>query len=657
MKPPAAPPDKPYTKMNAEELEQAVRYHNHLYFVQNAPKISDYQFDRMVLRLKKIKPDSPVLQEITADLGLERPKVKHTSEMLSLEKAYSEEEVQQWAGKFSGALIASPKIDGLAIELRYDARGRLELAATRGDGLQGDLITENARQVRGIPAQLPLENTPSLEGRGLGGGGPIEIRGEVYMRLSIFKKCYQEQFANPRNLAAGAIKQKDPQKTKEYGLDFFAYDLRGTGHSSEWEKLKALAQWCVPTVESKQVERDQIEELCRYFLVRRDSFDYETDGVVFRADSVAEQERLGATAHHPRYSIAFKFQGESGVTTLENVEWSVARSQVITPIGVIRPVELSGARLSRVSLHNYGLMMEKGLTRGAEVVVVRRGGVIPYLESVKKKGSGPRFAAPKKCPSCGSTTQVQDEFLYCTNPRGCHDSQVAALEHFVNTVEIEGFGPKLLERLYENGFVTDPAEFYDLTKENLLELERMGEVLATKLIRNIDEKRTLDLATFLTALGIREIGRQVAKLLAQKFGTFERLRKTGEEELVQVETVGPVIAQELRTGLKKQQHLIEKLLKRIKLRAGTVARPRGKLAGKKFCFTGGMAAMSRTEGQKKVEALGGEAVNTVTKDLDYLIVGSEGGAGSKLRKAQKLIAQGLNLTILSEQDFLELVER
>lgn len=641
MKPPPPPPDKNYTTMTVEELEQALRYHNYLYFAKNAPELSDYKFDRMVERLKKLKPDSPVLDEIPAEAEGERAKVKHTSEMLSLEKAYSTEEVLKWADKFEGPMIVSPKIDGLAIEIRYNTEGRLELAVTRGDGIQGDLITANARQVGGVPDTIPK--------------GPAEIRGEVYMQLSIFKKDYGDQFANPRNLAAGALKQKDPRRTRDYRLSFFAYDLRGTDDASEWEKLKKLQQWKIPTVESKKVDRDEVDDVYRYFLRCRDSFDFETDGVVFRADSMVEQERLGATAHHPRYSIAYKFQGESGTTTLTDVEWSVARSQVITPIGIVEPVGLSGATVSRVSLHNYGLMKEKGLSRGAQVVIVRRGGVIPYLESVVKRGGGAGFRAPHKCPSCGMPTQVRDEFLYCTNKGGCRETKISELRHFVDTVEIDGFGPKLLMRLYENGFVTDPAEFYDLTKENLLEIERMGEVLATKLTRNIQEKREMDLAAFLTALGIREVGKQVAKLLAKQFGTCQRLREASEEEITRIDTVGPVIAHELKEGFRKKEGLIKKLLARVTLREIQKTVVTGKLTGKKFCFTGSMASMSRSQGQKKVEALGGEAINSVSKDLDYLVVGGEGGAGSKLTKAKKYVSEGTKLKILPEQEFLKLI--
>lgn len=640
MKKPKPPIKKPLSEMSASELEEAVRYHNYLYFEKNAPVISDYEFDRLVQRLKELKPDSPILSELPSE-GEERPKVLHREPMLSLEKAYSEEEVQKWAAKFEGSLIVSPKIDGLAVEIRYETSGDMELAVTRGNGIQGDLITENIRMIDDVPKSLPQ--------------GDLEVRGEIYMRLSVFKKRFQDQFANPRNLAAGAVKQKDPRRTKDYQLSFFAYDLKGADLKSVGDKFAMLETWKIPTVEIKKARRNEIEKFYQYFLEKRDTYDFETDGVVFQADDLSEQQRLGSTAHHPRYSIAYKYQGDSGVTTLKDVEWNVARSGVITPIGIVEPVELSGAMVSRVSLHNYGLMSEKKLRKGAKVIMVRRGGVIPYLESVQERGQGESYKSPKQCPSCGSTTEVRDEFLYCSNAEGCTQAKIAELEHFIKTVEIDGFGSKLVTRLYESGFVTEPADYYDLTKENLLQIERMGDKLATKLIRNVQDKRTLDFETFLTSLGMREVGKQVARVIASRFGSFKALRKATEEELTTIDMVGPIIAQELITGLEAKKESIDRLLERISVKSVEKKTQEGPLAEKKFCFTATLSSMSRNEAQKKVEALGGIATNTVTKDLDYLVVGSEGAAGSKLTKAEKLISEEVDLKIIGEKEFLRLV--
>ncbi len=641
MKIPKKLADKAVDQLTVAEAEKIIRYHNYLYFEKNSPVISDYDFDRYVRRLKELAPDSKVLAEIPTEGG-ERPKVKHLSPMLSLDKAYSAEEVLKWAGKFEGPMLASPKIDGLALEIRYDESGQLVLAATRGDGVQGELITENVRMIQDVPHQLDQ--------------GPVQVRGEVYMRLSVFRKRYQGQFANPRNLAAGALKQKDPEKTKEYDLSFFAYDSRGTTLESEQEKFKQLNDWGFKTVVCREVAREDIEAVYQEFLAQRDHYDYETDGVVFRVDRIAEQQALGATAHHPRWSIAYKYQGDSGVTILQDVEWNVSRSRAITPVGIVEPVELSGATVTRVSLHNYGMMKEKQLRVGDQVVMVRRGGVIPYLEAVKKAGKGRLFSAPKKCPSCGAKTEVRDDFLYCTNEVGCTQTRIAELEHFIKTAEIDGVGHKLIAKLYDEGLVSESADFYNLTVEALMGLERMGEKLASKLVRNIQGARSLGLANFLSALGIREIGRQVAIALAQHFGSFKAIQQADEETLTEVDMVGPVIAKELIEGLQYRADSIQRLLKEISIEAPVMVAATGPLSGKKFCFTATLEAMSRNEAQQKVEFLGGSATSSVTKNLNYLVVGATGKAGSKLSKAQKLIDAGAELQVLDEAAFLKLVK-
>lgn len=635
--------------MTVKELEEAIRHHNRLYFELQKPEITDYEFDQLVLRLKKLNPDSPVLSEIPPDFSVEQKefrKVSHTSEMLSLDKCYSEKEIQEWAEKFEGDLIASPKIDGCATEIRYNSKGELILAATRGDGMVGEDITANARMIRDIPQKIP-------SGPPFSKGG-AEIRGEIYMKLSVFKK-YKREFANPRNLAAGAIKQKDPRKTRDYQLSFFGYDILGLSLKSEGEKIELLKSFHIPTVEARQIPKEKMQGTYDYFLSKRDSWDYETDGVVFKVNQVKEQERLGFTAHHPRYAIAYKFQGDSGVTTLKDVEWSVARTGVITPVGVVDPVQLSGASVTHVSLHNYGLMKKLGLRKGSKVLMMRRGGVIPNLESVVEAGRGAAIEMPKKCPSCGFATELIDDFVYCTNKGGCRKAKMEELEHFIKVIECDGFGEKLIAQLYENGFVKDPADFYQLKREDLLELERMGEILATKLIGNIQAKRQLPLDLFVRSLGIRELAKHTSKILVREFKTLDRILKVGEEELSAIHTIGPVIAREVVEGLRKRRGVIEKLLRHVTLvgatpRTGSPLRE-GPFFGKKFLFTGSLLAMERGQAEKLVEGKGGEIAGGVTQDLDYLVVGDGGGAGSKLDKAKKLQAKGGKVQILSEGEW------
>jgi len=632
-------------KEKAGDLEKEIRRHNELYFKNASPEISDYEFDQLVEKLKALKPDSPVLQEIGSDLGAVRGrKLEHSSPMLSLDKCYQIEGLMDWAGKFSGDIVAAPKIDGAAIAIHYDKRGELVQSETRGDGVKGDDITANVREIEGIPRKIT--------------GGPLEVRGEVYMRLSVFKK-YQAEFSNPRNLAAGALKQKDPKKTGEYQLSFFAYDALGKSFVEEIDKIKLLKKIGYTTVETTVIANSQpeLERAYQGFLERRDAVDFELDGVVYKANQIADQTRLGASSHHPRWAIAYKFQGDSGKSILREVEWSVSRTRVITPIGIIDPVKLSGAMVSRVSLHNFGLMKSKGVSIGATVLVMRRGGVIPNLEEVLKKG-GATVRAPKKCPSCGFPTEIIDDFLYCTNEKGCRSTRLGELRHFVDTLEIEGFGDKMIEQLYDSGRVTEPQDFFDLTRDDLLSLERVGEILADKLIANVQGRRRIPLAQFLRALGIAELARHTSELLAKNYRTLEKIRSVSEEELSAIHTVGPVIARETVAGLKEKAPIIEQLLKRIELDEKAVARE-GRLSGKSFLFTGTMAAMGRSEAEKKVEAEGGEIASGVTKDLDFLVIGSEGyknrDKSNKWIKAETLMQKGAAIKIIPEEEFLEML--
>ena len=634
--------------MSEDELEEEVRRHNRLYFARHSPEISDYEFDRLVESLRRRRPDSAALLEIPSDAA-GGDKVRHVVPMLSLDKCYDEKAIADWAAKFEGPAVASPKIDGCAVSLRYGVDGRLMQAATRGDGAEGEEITANAREIRSVPQKIGIPGA--------------EVRGEVYMPLSVFSR-YSEDFANPRNLAAGAIKQKNPKKTGEYELSFFAYDLlvgenplaSGPRISTEEEKYRRLAAEGFAVVEWVLAEKGGVQDAFEGFLKKRALYDFETDGVVFKANDLEEQGRLGSTAHHPRYAIAYKFQGDSGTTRLVDVEWSVARTGVITPVAIVEPVELSGAMVRRASLHNVGIMRRLGVTRGAKVLMMRRGGVIPNLESVVEAGKG-SIEIPKRCPSCNSPARLEEEFLYCTQPDACVSRKVGELEHFVKTTGIDGFGEKLIAQLYESGLVTDPAEFYDLTMDDLMQMERMGETLAAKLLSNVESRRKLPLGLFLQSLGIRELGKHAAKILSG-FGSLSRVRALTEEELAAVRTIGPVIAREVSEGLKARALLIEKLLKRVAVEDSTAgAEGRGPFAGKSFLFTGKLVSMERSVAQALVEEMGGEAAQSVTKELGYLVVGSGGGAGSKLAKAKKLSEKGGGVRVISEEDFLEMVKK
>jgi DNA ligase (NAD+) len=642
-----------------EELEAEIRHHNHLYWDQNAPEISDYDYDRLVRRLQELAPGSPVLQELgPSEVGRIGETVTHEAPMLSLDKCYDDADLISWASKFKGDVMVTPKMDGIACSLRYDERGYLSLAATRGSGVAGDDITANARTIGEIPRRLR-------------GGEGVEVRGEIYMRLSVFSG-FSEQFSNPRNLAAGAIKHKDPKRCADYRLSFAAYDLLGSPAESEKDKLDHLQGFGFPPMEALLVGHDRLRDGYDHFAAARDSLDFEIDGVVFKANSVEEQQRLGATAHHPRFAIAYKFQGDSATTTLNAVEWSVARSGAITPVALIEPVTLSGASVGRASLHNAGFLQKLDLLNkptGAQVVVTRRGGVIPKVEFVskhaEKKGEGQTIIGfPGECPSCGGPVVHDGDFISCADPASCRHARIGAIAHYCAVVDMQGFGEKLLTQAYDAGLLRGLVDLYTLEVKELVKLERVGEKSASNLLEQVEEHRTMELATFLRALGIEELGKHVSGILQGTYGSLERVRQVTVEELAAIHTIGDIIAEKVVAGLAEKSELIDQLLEYVTLTtpqaAPASAAEDGEaagLAGKSFVFTGKLLAFDRKQAQKRVKALGGEAPSGVTKTLTYLVVGdgAEGRQSSKLTKAQKYVAEGAPLKIISETEFLEMV--
>ena len=645
------------------DLESLVRKHNAAYWDRNKPEISDEAYDRLVEALRQRAPESSVLIE----LGETRPQgnearrfetVTHSVPMLSLDKCYDDKTLYRWRDKVRGDLLAMPKIDGVACTIRYNKKGALFLAATRGDGRAGDNITQNVLEIDDIPNKLPL----SLLEKSLGEDAEyLEVRGEVFMLLSRFNSVYAEDFANPRNLAAGALKQKDPQKTKEAGLSFFPYGGMGLTEKSELAKSKVLERMgfrAIPTLLTAK-DRDAAEGYL-YFSKQRYEFDYETDGVVIRADDVAEQSRLGQTAHHPRWAIAYKFQGEAAKTTLEEVVWSVGRTGVITPVAVVLPVQVSGATVTRASLHNLAILNNLELTKEASVEIVRRGGVIPHVERVFEHGKEP-IVIPSKCPCCEGTTEVRGDFLYCVKADACTDVIRARVAYFCSVIDLQGLGEKHLLNLIEKSLISAPADLYALTTEKLEGIDRMGPKLAAKIISEIEQKRTLTPAVFLASLGLSDVGPTVAEQLCLSFGGFQPLFDVPEEEVQAVHGMGEAIARSLVTGLTNQRSEIEKLLEEVTLIEAKKAVFTGHLFFEKsVVFTGKMAQLDRKSAQREVQLKGGKTPSSVTKDLDFLVVGDDGSpllgdgkVSTKHKKAAALNAKGSKIKVISETDFLK----
>ena len=627
-----------------EDLEAQIKHHNKLYWDDAAPEISDPDYDKLVRRLKALAPNSPVLEHMgpsqPAELG---SSFTHAEAMLSLDKCYEPQELADWATTFEGTSVAMPKFDGIACSLHYDDKGRLVRAVTRGDGKSGDDITANAIHIKDIPKKTKAKKA-------------LEVRGEIYMSLSVFARYKAEGMANPRNLTAGAIKQKDAKKSAAYNLSFAGYDLIGSDVPTQVDALAALVEMGFPKVDHYVLDRADLFRGYEEFAKQRPSLDYEIDGVVFKANSVKEQRRLGHTSHHPRYAIAYKFQGDSGTTKLVDIEWSVARTGAITPVAIVEPVALSGVTVTRASLHHAGFLQKLDLTVGAEVEIVRRGGVIPNVERVVKAG-GAKYEIPTECPSCKRGAVMRKDFLYCEDPSTCRDAIIGQLGHYAGTTDMMGFGGSILAGAYDAGMLSSPADFYKLTWEQLSKLDRCGEKVAKKLVKEVDKKRKLELGTFLRALGINELGKKVSELLANQYGTLDAVLALEEAELAAAHGVGGVIAKSVIEGLREMRPLIDALAKEVELAAPEKGGSSGPLAGKSFVFTGKMVAFARSEGEKRVRALGGAVLGSVAKGLDFLVVGADktGGPSTKQKAADKLIAAGAELKILSEDEYLAMV--
>jgi DNA ligase (NAD+) len=575
--------------------------------------------------------------------------------MLSLDKCYDEPTLRKWFEKFEGDVLVSPKVDGVALSIRYRG-GSLVLASTRGDGRHGEVVTENARGIHGIPSRVDAD--------------AIEVRGEAYIPLSVFRARFAGQYANPRNLTAGGIKAKEPHVAAGYDIHFLAYDLVGFAGGTEREKFQRLRALGFEAVETRLVGEGDLQVAYDELLAKRGELDYETDGVVFRANRLDEQRRLGSTGHHPRHSIAYKFQGDSGTSVLRQVEWSVSRTGAINPVGIVDPVELSGAVVTRVSLHNLSIMAALGgadgvLYLGSEVVMMRRGGVIPNLEYVVAQGSEP-VEIPVACPSCGGATFRDADVLYAEHAEGCRAFKVKEFEHFISVIRADGFGEKIVAGLYDAGKLRGPADLFRLKEEDLLVLDRMGPTLAKRLVGSAKSARAMPAEVFLRSLGVDELGKHVSRLLVEEFGDLARIRTLTEGELVSLHTVGEQIAHSVTAGLSRKAEVIDELLEFVELSwPGEVAQPEAPadspLLGKSVLFTGAMESMTRGAAQAVAVAMGAKAASGVSRTLDFLVLGDKdvprfeaGWRSSKLRTAEKLMLGGAGLTIISEREFLGL---
>ncbi len=637
-----------------ERLRETIRRHEHLYYVLDQPEITDAEFDELMNRLKQIEAEHPEL--ITADSPTQRVggkpregflKVRHSSAMLSLDNALDEAElrdfdrrVRQLVGGAAYRYVAELKMDGLSMAAYY-RDGIFSQAVTRGDGVEGEDVTENARTIRSLP--LRVETDLPL----------MEVRGEVLLSRRAFLQLNADRerqglarFANPRNAAAGAIRVLEPWITAARRLDYSPYFLLAGGNpclDSHWEALETLAAmgFKVNPHRRRCGDLEELLDFCREWEEKREQLPYEIDGVVAKIDSVAQQRALGWTAKAPRWAIAFKYAARQAETVVEDIGVQVGRTGALTPVAHLRPVVVGGVTVSRATLHNEDEIDRLGVEIGDTVVVERSGDVIPKVVRVASRGSPRRpFHMPPQCPVCGGQV-VREEgevAIRCINTN-CPARLKESILHFAarGVMDIDGLGEALVDQLVDRGLVASVADIYELKLELLVELERMGQKSAEKLLRNIEQSKRNPLPRVLTALGIRFVGERTAQFLAEAFGSLDEIAAADMEALEGAEEVGPKVAQSIHQFFREPRN--EELVKRLR-KAGlqfeyTQRRRRGdQLAGLTFVLTGTLAGLTREEAKALIEGAGGKVTGSVSKKTDYVVAGEE--AGSKLDKARAL---------------------
>jgi len=659
----------------AERLRKELRHHEYLYYVKDAPEITDAEYDRLMVRLREIEAEYP--EDVPADSPTQRvggkvspefTEVKHLKPLLSLGNAFSADELRAFDERVRNGLpagsqveyVMEPKIDGLACSLVYE-NGKLVRAATRGDGVVGENVTANVRTIRAIPLTLTVpegEEVPEL----------LDVRGEVYMPRHEFMRLNEEraekgeaEFANPRNAAAGSLRQLDPQVTAKRSLSFFAYNVGNGALEKHSDSLAMLKGYGFKVSENYKVVPD-IEAAIKFieeFDAKRSSLAYDTDGAVIKVNAVYQQRILGATGKDPRWAIAFKFPPEQAETTLEDIVWRVGRTGVLTPTAVLTPVKLSGSVVSRATLHNEDFIREKGICIGDRVIINKAGEIIPEVLRVvesKRTGEEVPVVIPTECPECGWRVERQgsEAAIRCTNPH-CPALGREGLIHFVSrdAMNIEGCGPSVINQLIDSELVRDAADLYSLNKEDLLKLERMGEKSADNLLKAIEASKENELDKLLFGLGIRHVGAKVARILAEEFGTVEKLMTAEHEQLAAIRDIGGKIAESVVTWLSVPSNvdLLERLAKAgLKMEFATRATSEGNpFFGKTLVFTGTLPTLGRAEAQTMAQDVGAKVSGSVSKKTDYVIAGAE--AGSKLEKATKL-----GVTVIDEETFLKMLK-
>ena len=662
----------------AEELRQEIRYHNYRYYVLNDPLISDSEYDALLDELRQLEaehpdlitPDSPT-QRVGAEPAEGFVKVEHPAPILSLDKASSGEEIHAWWERVSKFLpedaplpawVVEPKLDGLTVVLHYED-GLFALGATRGDGAVGEDVTANLRTVRALPLRIPVTSDgPHPPAR-------LVVRGEAIMRIDDFEEfnrqqaeAEEKQFANPRNAAAGSLRQLDPRVTASRPITLLCYAIvaaDGAVPSTQWDTLDYLEALGFPL--SEYIARfellDQVVAYCEGWIDKRDTVPYEVDGLVIKVDDLATQAAMGVVGRAPRGAVAFKFPGREATTRVLDIGVNVGRTGALTPYAILDPVQVGGVTISKATLHNFEDLQRKDIRVGDRVVVRRAGDVIPYVVGpvvAARTGDEEVYRIPTTCPSCGEpVVSPQDEVaVYCINV-ACPEQRVRRVNHFAAVMDVEGLGERTAQLFVEHELVQDAADLYYLKREELLDLEGFAEKSTDNLLDAIEASKERPLAQVIAALGIQGVGGTVAQLLAGRFRSLDELAAATREELEQIEGMGPHTAGAIVEWFARPRNrkFVEKLRQAgVKLEQEAPVLPaEGPLEGLTFVITGTLPTMSRDEATRLIERRGGRVTGSVSSRTDYLLVGESPG-GTKYRKAQQL-----DVPMVDEARLLEMI--
>ena len=662
-------------KKQIAELRERLSYHSYRYYALDSPEISDAEYDRMMVELRRLEeqhpelitPESPTQRVGAAPLA-EFDVVEHTKPLLSLANVFSDDELLAWHKRISNLVpnqamdfVCELKMDGLAVALTY-IDGKLTTGATRGDGFRGEDITQNLRTIKSIPLTVP-RHVPKK----------FEVRGEVYLSKAGFAKLNRERaeedlplFANPRNAAAGSLRQLDPRITAKRPLDIYIYALGyidDAGHkapSTHWETMEYLKSlgFRINPLSAKAASIDEAAKYYKRWLDKREKLEFEADGVVIKVNSLETQETLGAVGHDPRWAVAYKFPSIQATTRLLDIGINVGRTGSLNPYAILEPVSVGGVTIKRATLHNEEDIRRKDLRIGDTVIIQRAGEVIPEIVAPvlsKRTGNEKVFVMPDRCPVCNSEVFKPDgeAIARCTNA-SCPAQLHRLLAHFVsrNAMDIDGIGEKIAGALIENGLVKDAADLYSLTKEQLLTMDGIEEKSAGNLLAAISESKERPLSRLIFALGIRHVGAEIADILANHFGNIDALSQATGEELTQIPAIGPKIAESIVAFFRKDKN--RSIIERLEQAGVALKERRGEqkdlpLKDQQFVLTGTLASLTRNEAETRIKALGGSIGSSVSKKTTYVVAGTD--PGSKIEKAQKL-----GIKIIDEGEFLKLIK-